>query len=242
MLRALAHDGLRDAVEHDGDQRDRHALLHRLADLQLLKREQQLLTEARGADERGDDHHGQRLHDDLVEAEQQGLFRRRNFDLPQQLARRAARHAARLDDVLRHGADAEHRAACHGRQRKAERRQHGRHLAEAEEDHRGAEIGHVRRGLHHVENGIEHALGSRVAGGPDAERQPQHGRERHRHHDDGESLHGIRPQAEDGKIEGCGAAEDGKPSVPPAQWARMAVAPTIETHGSGCKLSAGMPR
>ena len=75
MLRGCAaHIGLRQAVEDDGDQADGDALFDRLAELQLLQREKQFLAEARGADERGDDDHGERLHHHLVEAEQQGLL------------------------------------------------------------------------------------------------------------------------------------------------------------------------
>ena len=80
-----AHIGLGHAVEHDGDERDGDALLDRLADLQLLQREQQFLAEARGADERGDDRHGECLHHDLVEPQKQGPLGGRQLDLPQEL-------------------------------------------------------------------------------------------------------------------------------------------------------------
>ena len=216
MFRDLADIGLGQPVEHDGDERDGDTLLHRLADLQLLQREQELLAEAGRANKRSDDGHGEGLHDDLVEAKHQRFFGGRHLNLPEQLARRAARHATRLENILRHGAQTKDGATGHGRQGEAEGSQHGGHLAKSEQDDDGCEIGHVRRGLHHVENRVENFLRLGIARRPDAKPEAECGGERHGDQNDGERLHRIGPQAEDAEIEGSEAAEDGKaPSASP---------------------------
>ena len=48
------------------------------ADLQRAQRQQHVVAEAAGADHRGDDHHVQRQHDDLVDADHQRRPRRRD--------------------------------------------------------------------------------------------------------------------------------------------------------------------
>ena len=78
-------------------------------------------------------------------------------------------HSASLDDVRRNRANAEDRAARHGRHGEADRRQHGRNLPEAEEHDDRSQIGHVRRCLHHVEDDVQDALRPGVARCPYAE-------------------------------------------------------------------------
>ena len=69
--------GLAHPVEHDGDDDDRQARFHRLADLQRAQRQQHVIAEAAGADHRGDDDHVEREHDHLVDPDhQRGLCRR----------------------------------------------------------------------------------------------------------------------------------------------------------------------
>ena len=87
-------------VEHDRHQHYRDAVLERLAEAQALQPEQQVLTQALGADEGGDHHHRQALHDDLVDAEHERIARRRNLHLEEHLPARAAGHAAGFPHLL----------------------------------------------------------------------------------------------------------------------------------------------
>ena len=73
------------------------------ADVEPPKRGQDVIAEAAGADHRGDDHHVEREHDDLVDADDQLRPRRGEHDLEQHLPSRGAGHGAVLDDLARHG-------------------------------------------------------------------------------------------------------------------------------------------
>ena len=61
------------------------------ADLQRAQRQQHVIAEAAGADHRGDDHHVERQHDDLVDADHQRRPRRRDEHAPQLLPRACSR-------------------------------------------------------------------------------------------------------------------------------------------------------
>ncbi len=198
-------------VEYDGDEDDREALFGRLADLQLLQREQQLLAKPRGADQRGDDGHGKRLHYRLVDAEHQGLLRRRDLNLPQQLPVSATGHPPGFHHLVADSPEAEDDATRHRRQREQQRRQHRRHLAEAEQHDDGAEIGHVRGGLENIESGGDDALGGRRPQRPDADGEAEDHRQRHRYDDDRQGLHGIRPETEQRDVEEAAGRQQGEP-------------------------------
>ena len=97
----------------------------------------------------------------------------RQLDLPQRWRGVQPAIWPASTNVGGHGADAEDGAARHGRHGKADGRQHGRDLAEAEQDDDRTEIGHMRRRLQHVEDDIENALDAGIARRPDAEREAE---------------------------------------------------------------------
>ena len=202
------HARLSHAIKHHGDEGNRDALFHRLANLQLLQGEEQLLAEAGGADQRSNHDHGEGLHHDLVKTQQQRLLSGGQFHLPQQLARRAAAHLPGFDNFARYPAYAKYRAARHRRHGEDERRQHGRHLSEAEHDHHRSQIGHVWRRLHDVKDGGLHALYAGVSRGPYAEHEAERRCERRSHQDYGQGLHRIGPQTEHRQIQSAETAEE----------------------------------
>ena len=143
-----------------------------------------------------------------LKSKHEGLLGRRQLDLPQELPRCAPCHAAGFQYVSWYSANAECGAARHRRHGEPHGRQHGWNLAEAEEHDHRPEIGHVRRCLHHVKDSIQDTFCPGASRGPYAEGQAERCRDRYRHHDDGQRLHGVGPQAEDREIERAGAAED----------------------------------
>ena len=98
-------EGLAEPVERDGERDDRDAGLEAGADVEPAQRGEHVEAEAAGADHRGDDHHVERQHDHLVDADHQPRAGRTGtMHLPDQLARRAADHPAEVDDLVRHAA------------------------------------------------------------------------------------------------------------------------------------------
>ena len=100
-MTSAAAGGLDQPVGDDRDRGDREARHEAEADIGLGERDIDLLTEVAGADEGGDDEHGKRQHDGLVEAEQHLGQRQRQADSGGELQGRATRGDPRLDGDLR---------------------------------------------------------------------------------------------------------------------------------------------
>ena len=73
------------------------------ADVEPPKRGQDVIAEAARTDHRGDDHHVEREHDDLIDADEKLRPRCGKHHLEQHLPSRGACHGAVLDDLARHG-------------------------------------------------------------------------------------------------------------------------------------------
>ena len=237
-LGLAARVGLADPVQDHRQHHDRHALLDRLADPQLLQREHQLLAEPDGADQRGDHHHRQGLHDHLVEPEQQRRPGGRQRHLEQELAPGAAGHGAGLDDLGRDAADAQDGAAGHGRHGEQGGRQQRRHLAEAEQHDHRRQIGQMRDALQQVEQHGEHGLGAPAARRRDPGEQARHGRQRCRHQHQRQRLHRRHPDAEHGEVEAASAGEQQRADVRRHDGRGWSAASATASHGSGCDALA----
>ena len=106
-------EALAEPVEGDGHDHDGDADLHAGTDMEARHAEEQILAEAGGAHERGDDDHGEALHHHLVDTHQHGAAGRRQLDLPEHLPWSAAGHDAGLDDLLGNALDAQNGEARH---------------------------------------------------------------------------------------------------------------------------------
>ena len=77
------------------------------ADVEPPERGQHVVAEPARADHRGDDHHVEREHDDLVDADHQLRPRRGKHHLASSICRRVQpAMRAELDDLVRHGLEA----------------------------------------------------------------------------------------------------------------------------------------
>ena len=210
----LGGEGLADAVESDGEQGDGDAGFEAVADGQAPERGQHIVTKPPGADHRGDDHHVQRQHDDLIDADHQGRARRRDHHFPHELARRASRHATEFNGLLGHQLEGQQGAAHHGRHRIDHGGDHRRHRAEAEQIQHRHQIGEHRHGLHEVEERRDDRLAARAPRSPDADQQTDDHAERHGDDDRGQGHHGAVPLAEDREIEETAAHQQAEPLTP----------------------------
>ena len=95
--------GLAQTVERNGEHDDGKASLDTRADVEPPKRGQDVIAEAARTDHRGDDHHVEREHDDLIDADEKLRPRCGKHHLEQHLPSRGACHGAVLDDLARNG-------------------------------------------------------------------------------------------------------------------------------------------
>ena len=185
-------------------------------DVEPPKRGQDVIAEAACADHRGDDHHVEREHDDLIDADEQLRPRRGQHDLEQHLPARGACHGAVLDDLARHGLQRRHGHAHHWRHGIDHGRDQRRHRSEAEQEQDRYEIGEDRHRLHEIEDRLHDPPRDRNAVAEDAEQHAAGHAERHGNRDRGERRHGACPLAEHGEVEEGASRKQRKTHAPEA--------------------------
>ena len=207
-------EGLAQTIQRDGQKRDRHTGFQPLADRQATQRGQNVEPQATGADHGGDNHHVERQHDDLVDADHQAGPGRGNLHPPQQLPGRAAGHPAELHHLGRHLFQGEHGHPDHGRRGVDDGRDHRRHRTEAEEEQHRHQIGEDRNRLHEVEHWRDGLLEPWPAKAGNAQEEAQGDTERHGNGDRAQGDHGAVPAAEDRQVTEAGANQQGQDPVP----------------------------
>src|SRR5439155_13881875 len=147
------------------------------------------------SDQPGDDDHGQREHDDLVDAGHDRRQGERQLDLAQDLARGGTERLGRLDGFAVDLADAELGEPYRGRDREDHGGDDPGHGTDPEEEHRGDQVDEHRQRLHEVQDRPGYRPDQRPPRGPDAERDADQRGDQGRYDDHAEGLHGLRPQS-----------------------------------------------
>ena len=195
--RTAMRDGLAQPIQRDGQRHDGQPRLKPGAEIQPAQRVQHLKPQTACTDHRGDDDHIQRQHDDLIDAHQQRLTRRRDQHAPQALARGAANHGGQIVGFGRHARQGQRGDASHRRGGIDQRGNHRRRGAKAEQDQDRHQIGKDRHGLHQIQHRAQGTLKPRVAPCKDAKAKTACHAQRHGHHDRSERHHRGMPMAED---------------------------------------------
>ena len=186
-----------DAVEHHRQQRDDKAGEQALTELRLAHGRQHLPADVgEPADDRGDDHHAERGHGGLIDAEHDLRQCRRDLDLPEALARRAARHDRRFDDIRRYPPQPEDGVAHHRRggvDRAGDQADDG---AEPEQEEDRNEVGECRDRLHQIEGRLDDSIEPFEAERENAEEQAEADGDRHRDGDQRKRGHALVPVAD----------------------------------------------
>src|SRR5690606_30112291 len=186
------------AVEEHREDDDGQARLEAERDVDARQRRDDVVAEAAGADHARDDDHGERQHDDLVDAGHDRRQGERELDLAQDAARRGAERVPGLDDLGVHLPDAELGEPDAGSHGEDDRRDDPRHGAGEEDDDGRDEVDERRHGLHEVEHRPHDRGDAVVARGPDAERDGEEQRDRRRQQDEREGVHRVAPLVDAG--------------------------------------------
>ena len=149
------------AVGDHGEHGDAGAGDEAGADVGAGERDVDLLAEVAGADQRGDDQHGDREQDRLVDAEQDLGQRQRQPELEEALRRRGAHGAGGLDERGVDLADAERGVADGRGERVEDDGDHGGELADAEQHDDGDEVDEGGQRLQRVDDRLHDAPGAR---------------------------------------------------------------------------------
>jgi hypothetical protein len=210
--RLLTGNGLDQAIERNGDQNDGSARFQRGSDLEGAQSQQDIESQSRCADHRGDDQHVHRRVDVLVDAEHQRRLRRWDEDAPQLLPARATGHDPKLAYIRGNLLQAKRRVANHRRHRIHQRSKHGRDRIVAKEHQLRHQIGECRRRLCQIEQRYDEPLVQPRC--PIAE-YPDHcadgDADRNRDHHERQGLHGACPLIEEGEIEAGDARKQSQP-------------------------------
>ena len=208
--------GLAQPVERNGEHDDGEARLEPAPDVEPPQRGEDVIAKPASADHRGDDHHVEREHDDLIDAHEKLRPRGGKHDFEQHLPPRGAGHGAVLDDLVRHGLERGHRHANHGRHGIDHGRDQRRHRPEAEQKQDRDEIGEDRHRLHEIEDRLHDPPCDRNAIAENAEQHSSGHAERHRDRDRGERRHGARPLPEHREVQKCAPRQQSETRPPEA--------------------------
>ncbi|BFO14686.1 hypothetical protein SHKM778_10740 [Streptomyces sp. KM77-8] len=198
-------------VEDDGEQHDRDAGGERGTHVDRGERLVDAVAETAGADHGGDDGHGQRHHDRLVEPEEEFLAGQREPGGQQALAGGGPERVDRLQHLLVGAAQAERGEAGHGRGGVDDGGEDGGGDADAEDQDDGEEVGERREDLHGVEDRAQDAVHTAGQAGGEAEEGTHRDGRGDRYGHQGEGLHRGDPHAEEAAGEEGGGGAEGEP-------------------------------
>ena len=189
MLGQAQRPGLGQPVQRHSQENDRHADLDRQADLQRLQQLQQLLPQSGHADETGQHHHGQTLHDHLIDPDQDFAACRRDAHPGQKLPTGRSGHLAGFDHLIGDFLQTQYGHADHRRDGKDDGHDGPRLGANADEHNHRDHIGKMRKGLRNVQDRVQDPLEPGRAPGQYPHEQAQHHRKGRGHNNDRQRLH-----------------------------------------------------
>jgi len=181
------------------------------ADVQPPQRRQHVEAQAAGADHRGDDHHVERQHDHLVDADHQAVARGRHQHTPCGLPAGAADHLGQVADFGRDGLQGQRGHPRHRRHGVNDGGDDRGRRPEAEQKKDRHQIGKHGYRLHQVEDRRQRDLKASPAIGRDPEQQAARHADRYGDQDRSQRHHRAGPLAEHGQEAETGHDQETEP-------------------------------